>query len=75
MGEEARKFDHRRYRRLLAEAINEEKRWALIQLLIEERAMERLAADVAADRLAAGAGSTARRPASSRGTTPGNPRF
>jgi len=37
-------FDYDRYRRLLVEAVDETKRLALIQLLIEERAMDRLAA-------------------------------
>ncbi|WP_291693026.1 hypothetical protein [Bradyrhizobium sp.] len=45
LGDEAGRSDHRRYRQLLAAAVDEEKRWALIRLLIEERAMERLAAD------------------------------
>lgn len=45
-------FDHHRYRQLLAEAIDERKRLALINLLIEERAKDRLAAKVASDRAA-----------------------
>jgi hypothetical protein len=43
-------FDYDRYLRLLAEAVDERKRLALIQLLIEERAMDRLAAQRASDR-------------------------
>ena len=43
-------FDYRRYKRLLAEAVDEPKRLALIELLIEERAMDRLAAQRAAER-------------------------
>ncbi len=43
-------FDHDRYRQLLAEAVDEKKRLALIQLLIEERAMDRLAAQRASER-------------------------
>jgi len=39
-----------RYRKLLAEAVDEKKRLALINLLIEERAKERLEAQRAADR-------------------------
>jgi hypothetical protein len=35
-------FDHDRYRKLLAEATDESKRLALINLLIEERAKDRL---------------------------------
>jgi hypothetical protein len=45
-------FDIDRYRKLLAEAVDETKRLALIDLLVEERAQERLAAQVAADRAA-----------------------
>ena len=37
-------YDIDRYRKLLAEATDEKKRLALIELLIEERAMERLEA-------------------------------
>ena len=45
-------FDYHRYQRLLVEAVDERKRLALIQLLIEERAMDRLAAQRASDRAA-----------------------
>ncbi len=45
-------FDYDRYRRLLADAVDERKRLALIRLLIEERAMDRLAAQRASDRAA-----------------------
>lgn len=45
-------FDRRRYRQLLAEAVDENKRLALIALLIEERAMDRLAAQRASERAA-----------------------
>ena len=45
-------FDYGRYQRLLVEAVDETKRLALIQLLIEERAMDRLAAQQASDRAA-----------------------
>ena len=45
-------FDHRRYRQLLAEAVDEKKRLALIDVLIEERARERLEAQRASDRAA-----------------------
>jgi hypothetical protein len=37
-------FDYPRYRKLLAEAVDEPKRLALIKLLIDERARDRLAA-------------------------------
>lgn len=43
-------FNYHRYRQLLAEAVDENKRWALINLLIEERAKDRLAAARASDR-------------------------
>jgi hypothetical protein len=42
-------FDHHRYRQLLAEAIDEPKRLALIDLLIEERARDRLKAQRASN--------------------------
>lgn len=45
-------FDYDRYRQLLVEAVDERKRLALINLLIEERAMERLADHIASDRAA-----------------------
>ena len=45
-------FDFHRYRQLLAEAIDEKSRLAFIDLLIEERAMERLKAQRASDRAA-----------------------
>jgi hypothetical protein len=45
-------YDYHRYRQLLAEAIDESKRLALIALLIEEKARERLAAERASDRAA-----------------------
>jgi hypothetical protein len=43
-------FDYNRYRRLLAEAVDEKKRLALIYVLIEERARERLEVQRASDR-------------------------
>jgi hypothetical protein len=43
-------FDHHRYQQLLSEAVDEDKRLALINTLIEERAKDRLAAQVASDR-------------------------
>lgn len=57
-------FDHHRYRQLLAEAVDEKKRWALINLLIEERAKDRLAAARASDRAARRTTTIARTPAS-----------
>jgi hypothetical protein len=43
-------YDFSRYRKLLAEAGDDERRLALIDLLIEERARDRLGAQRAADR-------------------------
>ena len=45
-------FDYHRYRQLLAEAVDEAKRLAFIDLLIEERARERLEAQRSVDRMA-----------------------
>lgn len=45
-------FDYHRYRQLLAEAVDEKKRLELINLLIAERAKDRLAAQRASDRAA-----------------------
>jgi|SRR6266566_915752 hypothetical protein len=53
MREQREEFDYDRYRRLLAEAVDEKRRMALINLLIEERAKDRLAAERASDRAAA----------------------
>jgi hypothetical protein len=46
------RFDYHRYRQLLAEAVDENKRLALIDILIAERARERLEAQRASDRAA-----------------------
>lgn len=45
-------FDYHRYRQLLAEAVDDQKRRALIDVLIEERAKDRLAAQRAYDQKA-----------------------
>lgn len=45
-------FDFHRYRQLLSEAVDEKKRLAFIDLLVEERAKERLEAQRAADQIA-----------------------
>ena len=45
-------FDYHRYRTLLAEAVDESSRLAFIDLLIEERARERLKAHSTSERLA-----------------------
>jgi hypothetical protein len=60
-------FDYHRYRQLLAEAVDDEKRLALIDLLIEERARERLEAQRASDRAAMTANTIATVLRSSRG--------
>ena len=45
-------FDYHRYHRLLSEAVDEDRRLALIAILIEEKARERLAMQRASDRAA-----------------------
>jgi hypothetical protein len=45
-------YDYHRYRQLLADAGDERKRLALIAILIEEKARDRLAAERASDRAA-----------------------
>ena len=60
-------FDYHRYRQLLAEAVDDEKRLALIDLLIEERARERLEAQRASDRAATTANTIATVLRASRG--------
>jgi hypothetical protein len=52
MAEQDAEFDYRRYRQLLAEAVDDRKRLAFIDLLIEERARERLQAQRASERVA-----------------------
>jgi hypothetical protein len=52
MPEQDTEFDYGRYRRLLAEAVDDRKRLAFIDLLIKERARERLEAQRASDRVA-----------------------
>lgn len=51
--QELARFDYHRYRQLLAEANDETKQLALIDLLIRERAMEKLAAERTYERVAA----------------------
>ena len=59
-------YDYHRYRRLLAEADDEAKRLALIALLIEEKARDRLTAQRASDHAAMTARRIARVLGSSR---------
>ena len=67
MREQDTEFDYRRYRQLLAEAVDEKKRLVLIDLLIEERAKERLEAQRASDRAAMTATTIAKVLGTSRG--------
>jgi hypothetical protein len=60
-------FDYYRYRQLLAEAVDEDKRLELINILIEERARDRLAAQTASDRASVTANTIAKVVGSSRG--------
>jgi len=60
-------FDYHRYRQLLADATDDDKRLALINILIEERARDRLAAQIASDRAAMTASTIAKVLAASRG--------
>jgi len=53
-------FDFDRYRKLLAEAVDEPKRLAFIELLIEEQAKDRLERQRASDRDAMTAATIAR---------------
>jgi hypothetical protein len=66
MGKQDGGFDYHRYRQLLAEAVDETKRLAFIDLLIEERAKERLKAQHASDRAAMTAATIAKVLATSR---------
>ena len=60
-------FDYHRYRQLLADAVDDDKRMALINTLIEERARDRLAAETASDRAAMTASTIAKVLSASRG--------
>jgi hypothetical protein len=51
MDKRGARFDYDRYRKLLAEATDEPKRLALINLLIEEKAKDRLSEDALRARL------------------------
>jgi hypothetical protein len=59
-------FDYYRYRQLLADAVDDDKRLELINILIEERARDRLAAQIASDRAAMTANTIAKVLSSSR---------
>jgi len=53
-------YDHNRYRQLLAEAVDEAKRIELIEIMIREKARDRLEAQRMADRVAMTAMTVAR---------------
>ena len=59
-------FDYHRYRQLLVDATDDDKRLELINILIEERARDRLAAETASDRAAMTASTIAKVLGSSR---------
>jgi hypothetical protein len=50
MPDQDTEFDYHRYRRLLAEAVDEPSRLALIETLIQEKAKDQLAKQRASDR-------------------------
>ena len=60
-------FDYHRYHRLLIDAVDEDKRLALIELLIAEKARDRLAAQRASDRAAMTAATISKVLGASRG--------
>ena len=53
-------YDYQRYRQLLAEAVNETKRLELIEIIIREKARDRLEAQRMAERVAMTAMTVAR---------------
>jgi hypothetical protein len=58
--QEAAGYDYHRYRKLLAEAVDESRRRELINLLIQEKARDRLEAQRTSDRVAMTAQTVAR---------------
>jgi hypothetical protein len=60
MDEQDTGYDYVRYKRLLAEAVDEAKRLELIDIMIRENARDRLEAQRAADRIAVTAMTVAR---------------
>ncbi len=52
MNKQETAYDYHRYRRLLAEAVDESKRLKLIEVLVQEKARERLEAQRTSDRVA-----------------------
>jgi hypothetical protein len=59
MGKPDAGFDYDRYRKLLAEAVDEKKRLALIDLMVDEKARQKLSEHTVRERLA-GMGLTGR---------------
>jgi hypothetical protein len=60
MGKQETGYDYHRYKRLLAEAVDESKRLELIELLIREKARDKLEAQRTSDRVAMTAQTVAR---------------
>ncbi|SHM36880.1 hypothetical protein [Bradyrhizobium lablabi] len=60
MGKQEAGYDYHRYRKLLAEAVDETKRLELIEQLINEKARDRLEAQRTSDRVAMTAVTVAR---------------
>ena len=60
MDEQETGYDHNRYRQLLAEAVDETKRIELIEIMIKEKARDRLETQRMADRVAMTAMTVAR---------------
>jgi hypothetical protein len=60
MGKQETGYDYHRYRKLLAEAVDETKRLELIEQLINEKARDRLEAQRTSDRVAMTAVTVAR---------------
>jgi hypothetical protein len=60
MGKQEAVYDYHRYKKLLAEAVDESKRLELIDLLIQEKARDRLEAQRISERIAMTAQTVAR---------------
>ncbi|MEH2534090.1 hypothetical protein V1277_006615 [Bradyrhizobium sp. AZCC 1588] len=59
-GKQEASYDHHRYKQLLAEAVDETKRLELIEIIVREKARDRLEAQRMADRVAMTAMTVAR---------------
>ncbi|WP_028346182.1 hypothetical protein [Bradyrhizobium murdochi] len=59
-GKQETSYDYHRYKQLLAEAVDETKRLELIEIIVREKACERLEAQRIADRVAMTAMTVAR---------------